>query len=304
VTTESSLQSSLDDWAEHLDRIIPAGSGAVWVRLWAPPGSDRLTPPWPESARPELSCPEPGDVEILSDLCGLMGWVAPPCCLAIAVVADGNVLPTAPGPAGAGTAGAGTAGAGTAGAGTAGAGTVRVVCVLHRSGRVSTRIHLDGRPTSLEPPSGGRLLDSMRRAFALPTAAPTTPSTALVGRIWLGVVADACRDGMVALGWEQVRRLHPAVALMASHGMAVTDETVDAALRLAPQVWSWEWLRQQTAEGRWAADLVAPALADWMDEGMFSRWVLDETRGIDELLAEVGPGLSHTARQRLADRLR
>jgi hypothetical protein len=79
----------------------------------------------------------------------------------------------------------------------------------------------------------------------------------------------------------------------------MTDDLVDAALRLAPATWTWEWLRQQTAEGRWGVDLVAPELADWTDEGMFSRWILDETRPSSDLLAEVTSGVSATALRRL-----
>lgn len=273
VPDPGSGQTPLDDWAWHIDRIIPASLSAAWVRLWAPPG-------W--RADPAAPLPEPEDIEVVPDLCPMMGWVAPPRCLAIAVVADGSVLPdpaTDPG----------------------GSGRVRVVCLLDRWGRVAGRIHLDDHPIRLEPPSGGRLLDCMRRAFDLPTPPPTAPSAALVERIWLGAVVDATRGGVVALGWEQVRRLHPAVTVLAGHGLEVTDGLVDDALRLAPAAWSWEWLRRQTADGRWGGHLVDPELADWMDEGMFSRWVLDETRTSAELLAEAAPGLSPTAIHRLED---
>jgi hypothetical protein len=268
------IDRTLDAWARHIDRTIPPGRPAAWIRLWDHPGS---------AARGSDPLPGPDDVEILLDLCGMMGWLAPPTCVAIAVVADGTVQPEHP----------------AVPAGEAPPVGVRVVCLVERSGRVAARIHLDGRPTSLEPPSGGRLLDCMLRAFGLPTPPPTAPSMILVERIWLGAVVDASRDGMVALGWEQVRRLHPAVAVLESQGLEMTDDLVDAALRLAPATWTWEWLRQQTAEGRWGVDLVAPELADWMDEGMFSRWVLEETRRSTDLLHEAAPGVSTAALHRL-----
>lgn len=266
-----SEQTSLHDWASSLDRIIPASLPAAWVRLWGQPG-------W--LPRPSGCLPRPDEVDVLTDLGPMLGWVAPPGCVAIAVVADGAVLPDSV-------------------AGRSGSGRVRVTCLLDRWGRTAGRINVDDRPARLAVPSGGRLLDSMRRAFDLPTPPPTAPASALVERIWLGAVADATKRAAVALGWEQVCRLHPAVAVLAQHGLEVTNDLVAEASRLAPGAWSWEWLRQQTAERRWGAGLLAPELADWMDEGMFSRWVLDETRSAAELLAEAAPGLSPTAIRRL-----
>jgi hypothetical protein len=264
----------LDDWARRIDSIIPATCPFAWVRWWAQPG-------W--SLPSTALLPEPTHVEIVGDLRPMMGWVAPPHCLATAVVADGTAFPVDQGAPG----------------GPSGSAPVRVVCLLDRWGRVAGRIHLDGRPPHLEPPSGGRLLDSMHRIFGLPTPPPAAPSSVLVDRIWLGAVADASREGAVALGWEQVLRLHPAVAVLAGHGLEMTDALVGDAVRLAPGAWSWEWLRQQCAESRWGDHLVSPELADWMDEGMFSRWVLDETCAPAELLTGLAPYLSPTALRRL-----
>jgi hypothetical protein len=197
---------------------------------------------------------------------------------------------------------------------------VRVICVVDRHGRVAGRTRVAGAtpittpddrdqrtvnqliaeaPLLTDAPEGGRLLDAMLRCFELPTPPPAALSTEWFHRMWLASVAQAAGDRAVALGWEQVRRLHPAVAALIRAGLPTTDELVDAAIRLAAQAWSWEHIRLEAAEGLWEEELISADIAEWMDDGMFSRWVLDETRTVDELLADLAGALSVDAERRI-----
>jgi hypothetical protein len=285
--------------AQRLDAAVPPGAASIWVRLLC-------AKPLPTHPDPEPT--EPDTVELDGDISALMGWTAPSTCLAVAIVASGQARRLGPDDAH-GLVGADPLGGHPMPArpGSADpdarrgdlAGPVRVVCIVDRWGRMASRTHVGDEAMITDPAEGGRLLDALRRTFGLPTAPPAVPSGQLVDRMWLGAVAAAAREGEVALTWEQVRRLHPAVEVLRTAGLPITDQTIGAAMRVAPKAWTWDRIRTQAAEGSWGDQLMPPRLADWMDEGMFSRWVLDDTRTTDELFGVVSPWLAPSARRRL-----
>jgi len=91
-------------------------------------------------------------------------------------------------------------------------------------------------------------------------------------------------------------------------------------IRVASQVGTWESLRLLVASGQawgdeelegtapgqqadrrgWADDLPDDSLADWMDEGMFSRWVLQGMRTTAELLELITPWVAPSVLTKLA----
>lgn len=102
-------------------------------------------------------------------------------------------------------------------------------------------------PTDLAPV--GRLADALRRSLGLPTAPPGIGVGALMARVWLHRVHCVAVDG------------------------CPPDAEVVVALR-PPMPRSWSELRDQCAGGGWVELSCDPELAEWMDDGMFSRWCM------------------------------
>jgi hypothetical protein len=98
-------------------------------------------------------------------------------------------------------------------------------------------------------PIEGRFADAIRRSLGLATAPPSFGVGAVVARVWLHRVHAVAVDGRPV------------------------DADVVAALR-PPMPRSWSDLRLQCADGAWSELWCDPEVADWMDDGMFSRWCL------------------------------
>ncbi len=198
------------------------------------------------------------------DLAQLFGWVSPPECDAIGVVAGGwgrpqpldrdldRVSPSSPELQ-----------------------RVRVIVVVDRDGLIGARTTLgDGRIVE-GGCRGGRLFDALHRALDLPTDPPPVSSAVMIGDLWLAaVVTDGDRLGR-RLGWTEVSALHPAAQALADRGHVLSPAEVEAVIRVAPRIWTWERLRADTIDGGGLRDLVAPDIAQWMDMGMFARWTME-----------------------------
>jgi hypothetical protein len=266
---------------DEIDRFNPPGTSPVWVRIFGSrdPLHGRINPDWAEME---------GGLE------RLMGWTAPANCLVVGIAAGGQIrqlqrheLPAS----------------GTADpdpdASIPTSGRAQTVCVLDRQGRWSGRTSFPDGSTLEHAPEAGRLPDALRRCFGLATAPPKVSSSELLQRMWLGKIAAAASGGAVALSWDQVRRLHPAADALKAAGAPLSDELIDAGIKVAPDAWTWKQIRAQAAEGGWDQALIPANLADWMDEGMFSRWVLEGTRTASELLEAVLPWMAPSAKRRL-----
>jgi len=154
---------------------------------------------------------------------------------------------------------------------------VRVAVAVARDGQVAGLLHLDGRVRT-DAPRAGRLHDTLHRCLELPTPAPPTGTGQLIDTLWVAGVLDAAERAERAggrLGWAEVLACHPAVGAVGTGGAKVDPPVAEIAIRVARRAWSWETLRCQAATEGTLADLCPPALAGWMDEGMFARWVLD-----------------------------
>jgi hypothetical protein len=224
---------------------------------------------------------------------GFLGWEAPPECIAVGVVATGKAhvddtpleaaLPFSPGviPG------------------------IRMCCLVTRRGEVAWRMTLPDGRSFCDAPQEGRLLDCLRRCFALPTPPPPAGPGHLLSVFWLGAIIDEDRRAGRRLTWREISRLHPIAKIM-SRGAAMCDDPQDVSdlIRAASSTWSWETLRKRAVTDSWAGELVSPELAAWMDDGMFARWVLGGLPAPDELVARLRPRLAPSTARRLAHAVR
>jgi hypothetical protein len=248
----------------------------LWVRVLDAPDGD----------------PDEGFALAMSDEPeGLFGWEATADCQAVGMVATGRVqaLPAA-----------------RSAVGSAHAGQVRMACLVTRLGEIAWQVDRPagtGSGAALNAPAEGRILDCLRRCFALPTPPPPETPGRLQDVVWLVAVLDRASRLPRRLNWSDVSRLHP-VAQVLRTDLGERDAELSGLLRLAGSAWTWEELRQQTAQQALLPDLVDPAMAAWMDEGMFARWVMAELPDRDELLTAVRPHLAPSAARRLAHAVR
>jgi hypothetical protein len=179
----------------------------------------------------------------------------------------------------------------------------RTAIAVGRSGDLRARCRLaDGR--QLDEVPEGWLVDCLLRVMDRPTAPAATGTEILFAIHWLGnMAAEARRSG--GLSWEEAASLHPAMHLLAQDGMPVGADSLVAAAAALSKVCGWSEVRRQCIDKAWLADQVSPELAAWMDTGMLSRWVLERTRSIDDLLQQLSgrltPGVARRVRRSLRE---
>ena len=227
------------------------------------------------------------------DLAQLFGWVSPPDCRAVGVVAggwgrpeDGDLVgPASPSDAG------------------ADAQRVRVIVVVNRDAAVGSRTTLGDGSVVNGGCRGGRLFDALHRCLGLATDGPPASSAPLLGGLWLAaVVAEGHRQDR-PLAWSEIIALHPATRVLADQGHDLSYLEMEAVGRVAPRAWTWERRRADTVEGAGLRELVAPEVAAWMDPGMFARWTLDVGADAGVLWGRAVSILDSDAVLRLADAL-
>jgi hypothetical protein len=222
---------------------------------------------------------------------GLLGWTAPFGCIAVGAIAGGRAHPLNPAkgqspvvrcdaPKG-----------------------VRIVCLMDREGRVCAKATLADGEVIDEAPSSGRMIDNFRRCFRLPTDPPDTTPQEFLSLLWLGEVLAVGQQEHRALSWQQAAHLHPAARVLTHLGEPVPLDHFAAVLRAAGSAWTWSRLREHAQGEGWLADQLPPGLAAWMDDGMFSRWLLDGHRSLDELLVSIRSVLSPSAARRVRQAL-
>ncbi len=248
---------SLTEIAAELYRTMPAGTTPIWVTVHDRPGDRR---------GPQLC--------IRTDPAG---WVAPPSCKAVALVASGraHALPggeppdIAPGP-------------------------VRMACVIGRDGQLAAHAEFADGHVVDDPPKGGLMIDILRRTFELPTDPPEVPSDTFLSGVWLTrILLEGERSRR--LGWSTVIRLHPIAEALAETGEDIPLVTLSQILRVAGRAWTWARLRTLAVESDGFLAGIPPDLADWMDEGIFSRWVLRDQPTTASLLHAVAGRVTREA---------
>jgi len=182
--------------------------------------------------------------------------------------------------------------------------------VLLASGVVGLHCTGPDGPLVLEEAAVGRLPDLCRRALGLPTPPPAVGTGVYLSRRWLDAVLAAAALQPGRSTWPEVAAMHPTAQALGDvaaedPGWMLLAVRADELRRAQP----WEALRRRCARPGSAApgeDEVAevglPAVphevAAWLDEGAFSRWLLEPLPTEDDALAalaELLPAEVHRA---------
>jgi hypothetical protein len=146
-----------------------------------------------------------------------------------------------------------------------------------------------------ETPSEGRVLDILRRAAGLGTSPPPCGAPVVEVIIWLGAIRGAAVLEARRLGWEEVVALHPA----ADRFEGCEPGVAQLLVLLNARSLTWADLRQEAGRDLVLPCMPPPDLSNWMDDGMFARWILADLPTVDELLHQVRPKVSADAYRRI-----
>ncbi len=177
------------------------------------------------------------------------------------------------------------------------AGGLVLCCVVSRRGRTGWRMRLPDGSFYEQTPEEGLMLDILRRSLGLDTPPPPASPAAVEVASWLGAVALSGEQARRRLSWEEALALHPAASGLEPVGATAME--MEAAIAAATPIMQWDRLRRLVAEGFELAGAPPPALAGWMDAGMFCRSVLDRVPPLGDLLALVRPYLEPVGHRRL-----
>lgn len=188
---------------------------------------------------------------------------------------------------------------------------VRCVHLVDRTGASASALRLQGdEPLVLSDGSRpeGRIDDACRRALGLSTAPPTTSTLQLWATVWLERIMEWTGCCGPNVDWVDVAALHPAAAVLVGDDEERWErEAANNLVRLGSvmaDVHSWAVLRASCAAGDWQIDEVPGPVAEWLDDGAFSRWVLGTYPPFDVLAAAVVDALAPSLRRRLRAVLR
>jgi hypothetical protein len=234
-----------------LDAARPFDAPTVGVRIHGPVG-------------------EPRRIDHHLRLDRLVGYVAPSGCSAVGAVAGGWAVPTS---------------------GARGRERIRTTVLVGRDGMVAARIRWASGQVVDEPPGSGRLLDCLRRAFALATDPPAVGTDVLFASMWLAALAGGARDARAPTTWSQAAALHPAVCLLAGSDAGPPTRWLPDAARALVVACPWSEVRRMIRDGLWRDSDIPVRAAEWMDDGMLSRWLLDGRPSLADQLNEVSAQL-------------
>ena len=193
-----------------------------------------------------------------------------------------------------------------------------VVHLVTRSGASGNVVQLEGEEPKHTTEHGplayaGRADDACRRALGLPTAPPSRSTLALWATVWLERVLGteierlASPATTMTSSWQEVADLHPAIEVLLAAEPSLHDEAVRRLARLGQihaEVQTWSAVRTACAAGRWSWPDIPPAWAEWLDDGAFSRWVLQSLPDLHDLVATVCELLSGRVGRRVASTVR
>jgi hypothetical protein len=158
---------------------------------------------------------------------------------------------------------------------------VTLTLLVDRAGATASVLQRGGALEVLPGRPDGMVADACRRALGLPTAPPPGSSLVLWTLTWLDRVVAEAHDrvpGQPAPSWAAVARLHPASS---GPGDPVALALDAAALA---EAWPWGRLRAEPALADLPGSPPSPALAQWMDDGMWARWLIRELPPAADLL--------------------
>ena len=263
------LPDHLTVLAQSIESITPAGIPPAFVEIVG--GLD-----------------PPDSVRWHADVAELLGFVAPPDCQAVVFVGEGTARPLAGGPPDV--------------VGLLKPGEQRrckTVFLLTRDGDAAGYCREGATILIDEPPTIGRIPDSIRRSLGLPTPPPDQPTDGLLARLWLNEVISVAERASAPLGWPEVAQLHPVMKVCAEGGLTIPLTDLVHYLHIASSEWTWSFLVAQSIGPGWMADFLPPGAAGWMDEGMLSRWLLGSFPPVADLLERARPLISPAAARKL-----
>jgi len=125
------------------------------------------------------------------------------------------------------------------------------------------------------------IIDLGWRSLAVATPPPEHSLIELLDRIWLDRVLRATLDADLGIPptWRHLGPLHPALPSLAHPDRLGTVRESFTG--------TWESLRRQVALARIRWTGMVPSVAEWLDEGSFSRWCIADTPEIDVVLADL-----------------
>ncbi len=260
---------------DRLDRLVTMLDAATSDDSWHQPHrlvSLENDPEWPGRTTFGLRTLAPGE----HPLDHLLGFVAPKAWTGMGVVCFGWAAPAEDADLGRGTATARPSAHPDRR-------RVRVITLIDRRGREQATASLDDG-TVIDEPGSGTVTDALRRCLRLATPQPPGAVAEVFAAQWLLAIARSPRS--VTTDWRQVALLHPALQLLEGSRFGPRADELVGCGRTLHQTLPWEQLRQRTAAGKVDGVGIPADLAEWMDEGMFARWVLAGLPLLPSLLQE------------------
>lgn len=144
---------------------------------------------------------------------------------------------------------------------------IRNTTLVSRDGLVASGMRLAGQELEQMGEGVGTILDALKRAVGMPTASPEVPFEGWVARMLLTLVIGDQPRGHRRVPWSQLRPSLEKYNSLAADG-------------------SWEALRGVAAKHTGIVAELTPDEAAWMDEGMFSRWVIGGMPSYEHLFEE------------------
>ena len=145
---------------------------------------------------------------------------------------------------------------------------MRTTVLVSRDHVVASGMRLAGEDFKLMPGEGyGTILDALKRAVGAATAPPEVPFEGWVARMLLMLIIGDVPRGHRRVPWCQLRPSLEKYKALADDG-------------------SWEAFRGIASKREGLVADLTPDDAAWMDEGMFSRWVIGGMPSYEHLLEE------------------
>lgn len=162
---------------------------------------------------------------------------------------------------------------------------VTVTILIDRSGRGDGLMRAGSDVRHLAGLPEGAVGDACRRALGLPTAPPPASTAVLWLHVWIDRIVEAlaCAPRPGGITWDVAAGLHPS----GHHGVGArpAPEAVAEATERLAEAWPWDRLRRDPEVVDTARPPLRRTVTDWMDGGMFARWLLTELVDL-RLLAE------------------
>ena len=169
---------------------------------------------------------------------------------------------------------------------------MRTTMLVTRDGQEASGMRIAGEAFKLMPDEGsteshcsGTIPDALRRALRVPTAPPEVPFEGWVARMLLMLIIGDVPRGHRRVPWTQLRPSLERYKELADEG-------------------TWETLRGVASKRAGMIADLEPEDAAWMDEGMFSRWVIGGLPSYEHLLDKAREACTEEAFSQLRRQLK